>query len=68
MLPIWAGWLRFGELRRGDDLSPGLVSRMAPDGRQRAPGLLATAGPDGRSTFNRLKKPAQRAAWSRFKA
>lgn len=41
---------------------------MAPDGRQRAPGLLATAGPDGRSMFNRLKKPAQRAAWSRFKA
>ncbi len=46
----------------------GIVSRMGPDGRQRAQGLLATAGPDGRSMFNRLKKPAQRATWSRFKA
>src|SRR5436189_137085 len=27
----------------------GIVSRMGPDGRQRAQGLLATAGPDGRS-------------------
>jgi TnpA family transposase len=46
----------------------GIVSRMGTDGRQRARGLLATAGPDGRSMFNRLKKPAQRATWSRFKA
>jgi len=46
----------------------GIVSRMGTDGRQRAQGLLATAGPDGRSMFNRLKKPAQRATWSRFKA
>ena len=41
---------------------------MGPDGRQRAQGLLNTAGSDGRSMFNRLKKPAQRATWSRFKA
>jgi hypothetical protein len=46
----------------------GIVSRMGTDGRQRAQGLLATAGPDGRSMFNRLKKPAQCATWSRFKA
>ena len=46
----------------------GIVSRMGADGRQRAQGLLATAGPDGRSMFDRLKKPAQRATWSRFKA
>jgi TnpA family transposase len=46
----------------------GIVARMGPDGRQRAQGLLNTAGPDGRSMFNRLKKPARRATWSRFKA
>jgi len=46
----------------------GIIARMGPDGRQRALGLLNTAGPDGRSMFNRLKKPAQRATWSRFKA
>ncbi|MBF8190093.1 hypothetical protein ITP53_31070 [Nonomuraea sp. K274] len=27
---------------------------------------LLVVGPDGKSTFNRLKKPAQRATWSRF--
>jgi hypothetical protein len=41
---------------------------MGTDGRQRAQGLLATSGPDGKSMFTRLKKPAQRATWSRFKA
>jgi len=46
----------------------GIVARMGPDGRQRAQGLLTTAGSDGRSMFSRLKKPAQRATWSRFKA
>ncbi len=46
----------------------GIVARMGPEGRQRAQGLLDTAGSDGRSMFNRLKKPAQRATWSRFKA
>jgi len=46
----------------------GIVTRMGPEGRQRAQGLLSTAGSDGRSMFNRLKKPAQRATWSRFKA
>jgi hypothetical protein len=46
----------------------GIAARIGPDGRQRALGLLNTAGPDGRSMFNRLKKPAQRATWSRFKA
>jgi TnpA family transposase len=46
----------------------GIVSRMGPEGRQRMRGLLTTAGLDGRSMFNRLKKPAQRATWSRFKA
>lgn len=28
---------------------------------------LLVVGPDGKSTFNRLKKPAQRATWSRFR-
>jgi TnpA family transposase len=46
----------------------GINARMGPDGRQRAQGLLDTAGADGRSMFNRLKKPARRATWSRFKA
>src|SRR5271166_5223848 len=46
----------------------GIVARMGPEGRQRAQGLLDTAASDGRSMFNRLKKPAQRATWSRFKA
>ena len=46
----------------------GIAARMGPEGRQRAQGLLAMAGADGRSMFNRLKKPARRATWSRFKA
>ena len=46
----------------------GIATRMGPEGRQRAQGLLAMAGADGRSMFNRLKKPARRATWSRFKA
>lgn len=46
----------------------GIVSRMGTDGRQRAQGPLATSGADGKSMFNRLKKSAQRATWSRFKA
>ena len=46
----------------------GITGRMGPEGTQRAQGLLDTAGSDGRSMFNRLKKPAQRATWSRFKA
>jgi hypothetical protein len=45
-----------------------VVARMAPEGRQQMQALLATAELDGRSMFNRLKKPAQRASWSRFKA
>src|SRR5271166_7160385 len=46
----------------------GITGRMGPEGTQRAQSLLDTAGSDGRSMFNRLKKPAQRATWSRFKA
>ena len=34
--------------------------------RPRMEGLLVV-GPDGKSTFNRLKKPAQRATWSRLR-
>jgi hypothetical protein len=45
-----------------------IAERMGADGRQRMQALLSTAGLDGRSMFNRLKKPAQRASWSRFKA
>jgi hypothetical protein len=45
-----------------------VVERMGPEGQQRLQTLLTVAGADGRSMFNRLKKPAQRATWSRFKA
>ncbi|MEV0046908.1 Tn3 family transposase [Nocardia rhamnosiphila] len=45
-----------------------IAERMGGDGRQRMQALLQAVGPDGRSMFNRLKKPAQRATWSRFKA
>jgi TnpA family transposase len=45
-----------------------ITSRMGPEGQLRVLGLLVTAESDGRSMFNRLKKPAQRATWARFKA
>jgi len=46
-----------------------IVERMGPGGQQRLQALLTVAaGGDGKSMFNRLKKPAQRATWSRFKA
>lgn len=45
-----------------------VVDRVGVEGRRRLEALLVTPGPDGRSMFNRLKKPAQRASWSRFKA
>ncbi|MEU4233662.1 hypothetical protein AB0F17_56060 [Nonomuraea sp. NPDC026600] len=37
-----------------------ILERMGEAGRARMEGLLVV-GPDGKSTFNRLKKPAQRA-------
>ncbi|TDD06011.1 DUF4158 domain-containing protein [Nonomuraea diastatica] len=43
-----------------------ILRRMGEAGRARMEGLLVV-GPDGKSTFNRLKKPAQRATWSRFR-
>jgi hypothetical protein len=46
----------------------GITARMDPEGRLRAQGLLATAASGGRPMFNRLKKPAKRATWSRFRA
>ncbi|MFG6201409.1 hypothetical protein [Nonomuraea sp. JJY05] len=39
---------------------------MGEAGRARMEGLLVV-GPDGKSTFNRLKKSAQRATWSRLR-
>jgi TnpA family transposase len=45
-----------------------IAERMGEDGLQRMQALLTASGADGRSMFNRLKKPAQRATWSRFKA
>ena len=45
-----------------------IVERMGPGGQQRLQALLTVASPGGTSMFNRLKKPAQRATWSRFKA
>lgn len=44
-----------------------VVERMGSDGRERIRALLTTTGPDGRTLFNRLKKPAQRASWARFR-
>ncbi|GAA3428763.1 Tn3 family transposase [Streptosporangium nondiastaticum] len=41
--------------------------RMGADDRQRIQALLTTTGPDGKTLFNRLKKPAQRASWARFR-
>ena len=45
-----------------------ITERMGPAARQRLQALLTVAVPGGTSVFNRLKKPAQRATWSRFKA
>ena len=45
-----------------------IVERMGPRAAQRLQGLLTVAAPGGMSMFQRLKKPAQRATWSRFKA
>ena len=45
-----------------------IVERMGPRAVQRLQGLLTVAAPGGMSMFQRLKKPAQRATWSRFKA
>ncbi|GIH78197.1 hypothetical protein Plo01_46260 [Planobispora longispora] len=44
-----------------------ICERMGTDGRERLRALLSTTGPDGRTLFNRLKKLAQRASWSRFR-
>jgi len=57
-----------GRTEVNEAIFAGITARMGPDGRHRARGLLNTPGSDGRSMFNRLKKPARRATWSRFKA
>lgn len=41
--------------------------RIAPMERLRLQHLLMAIGPDGRSGLDRLKKPARRATWSRFR-
>jgi integrase len=45
-----------------------IVERMGPRAAHRLQGLLTVAAPGGMSMIQRLKKPAQRATWSRFKA
>jgi hypothetical protein len=45
-----------------------IVQRMGPRAAQRLQGLLTVAAPGGTSMFQRLKRPAQRATWSRFRA
>ena len=45
-----------------------ITERMGPEAWQRLQALLTVAAPGGTSMFSRLKKPAQRATWSRFKA
>ncbi len=42
--------------------------RISPMERLRLQHLLVASGPDGRSGLDRLRKPARRASWSRFKA
>src|SRR2546421_3451454 len=44
-----------------------IAGRMGTEGQQRLQALLTVAA-DGKSMFSRLKKSAQRATWSRFKA
>ncbi|MFC4062621.1 Tn3 family transposase [Planomonospora corallina] len=43
-----------------------VAQRMGADGQARMEGMRVV-GPDGVSMLNRLKKPAQRASWSRFR-
>src|SRR5699024_11339850 len=45
-----------------------ITERMGEQGRARLQALLSVAEQDTFSMFHRLKKPAQRASWSRFKA
>lgn len=45
-----------------------IAERMGEQGRARLQALLSVAELDAFSMFHRLKKPAQRASWSRFKA
>jgi hypothetical protein len=46
----------------------GICDRAGEEGQARLQALLSVAETDTHSMFNRLKKPAQRASWSRFKA
>lgn len=45
-----------------------ICERAGEEGQARLQALLSVAEQDTFSMFNRLKKPAQRASWSRFKA
>ena len=45
-----------------------ITERMGEQGQARLQALLSVAEQDTFSMFHRLKKPAQRASWSRFKA
>nr|WP_238581065.1 DUF4158 domain-containing protein [Streptomonospora alba] len=49
------------------EIFAGICERLGEEGRARVAALVAV-GEDGHSMFNRLKKPAKRASWSRFKA
>jgi hypothetical protein len=50
------------------EIFAGICDRAGELGQARLQALLSVAETDTHSVFNRLKKPAQRASWSRFKA
>lgn len=50
------------------EIFAGICGRAGEEGQARLQALLTVAEQDTYSMFNRLKKPAQRASWSRFKA
>ncbi len=50
------------------EIFAGICERAGEEGQARLQALLSVAEQDTFSMFNRLKKPAQRASWSRFKA
>jgi hypothetical protein len=54
-----------GEVNR--EIFARIDGRISPEERARLAGVLEVGGTGGVSVFTRLKKPARRASWSRFK-
>jgi len=49
------------------EIFEGILARMSPGAPGRLDGLLDVGGPSVKSAFDRLKRSARRASWSRFK-